>query len=444
MVNRRSMGVLVLAAALSLGMISGPAQAASPYDPATQSSLRNLVTAIQSWAMFDNDDRYDGLTIAALADWGWRPTGGTYTEIVVEDGGRAFRATAQDTRSGGTEYTYTLVAPVNGVSPGVVRASVPQPVAPPAAAGASVVDVGKALDVDKLARALAAGTVTQKAVCELSALSPGTHYARSSVPDHALACEAALASGTVTWRELLAIMMRQGGRVALQQLALSLIGDGSRLPAPPQPPADPEAPAQPAPLPPSLPDSIWEILPKALRLRAPGLTDEDKVVVVEQCYMYAVRAGIDAFDRCTGDTPVFLSGRADVPQPTQHDLDAILRNPQWFALNRQSPPHSRAWLRTHPSCQDRVNGELDCDEFPFAATRQGGQVAVPAVSLKVLDALENREQGRKLGMFYDIAGCDVAAGGQFFVVPLPERRGLPREQQLPTSAWCNTTVVPVP
>lgn len=440
--NRRTIVATFLAAAVTAGVVAVPAHAASPHDPATQSSLRNLVTAVQSWSMFDNNDRYDGLNIAALADWGWRPTGMTYTEIVIEDDGRSWRATAQDTRAGGTEYTYALVSPVNGVTPGAVRASVPQPVALPPAAGATVIDIGKALDVDKLARALAAGTVTQKAVCEMSVLSPGSHYARSSVPDHALACEAALAAGTVTWRSLLAAMLRSGGRVALQQLALELLGDGSTPPAPPQPPTAPDAP--PRPLPPTLPDNIWGIVRKADRLNAPALTRQEKVIAVEQCVMLAVRAGIDGIGRCTGETPIFLSGRSDVPEPTQHDLDALLSTPQWFSLNRQQPPHSRGWLDANPSCDGRQLGVKDCDEFPFAATRQGGFLADPPVSLRVLNAPQNQAQGRKLGQFYSTVWCDVRDGDEFFVVPLPERPGLPQQEQMPTLAWCDDAVLPVP
>ena len=440
LVNRRTVLAAVVAAALCLGVVAVPAQAASPYDSATQSSLRNLVSAVQSWSMFDNDDRFDGLTVAALAGWGWRPTGGTYTEIVVEDGGRSWRATAQDTRAGATEYTYSLLAPVNGVGPGSVRASLPQPVALPAAAGAVVLDVGDAIDADRLARAFAAGTVTQRMVCEMSVLSPGTHYARSTVPDHALACEAALAGGTVTWRALLATMLRSGGRIALQQLALDLIRDGSSPPAPPVPPTDPDGP--PRPLPPTLPDNIWEIVRKADRVNAPQLSDEEKIVVVEQCLKLAANAGKDAMARCTGQTPIFLSGRADVPQPTQHDLDALLGNPDWLSLNREAPPHSREWLTDHPSCQDRLDRVRDCDEFPFASTQQGGGAASPPVSLRTLDWQQNREQGRKLGMFYGAPGCDVAHGDEFWVVPLPE---LPEAaRQLPTLAWCDSALTPVP
>ncbi len=390
--------------------------------------------------MFDNDGRFDGLTVAALSGWGWRPTGGTYTEIVVEDGGRSWRATAQDTRAGGTEYTYSLLAPVNGVAPGSVRASLPQPVALPAAAGAVVVDVGDAIDVDRLARALAAGTVTQKMVCEMSALSPGTHAARSSVPDHTLACEAALAGGAVTWRALLATMLRSGGRIALQQLALELVGDGSTPPAPPAPPTDPDAP--PRPLPPTLPDNIWEVVRKADRVDAPQLSAEEKRVVVEQCVKLAVRAGKDAMARCTGETPIFLSGRSDVPQPTQHDLDALMRHPDWFSLNRQTPSHSRGWLTNHPACADRVDGVLDCDEFPFASTQQGGATASPPVSLRTLDWQQNRAQGSKLQIFYSTPGCDVAHGDEFWVVPLPESAGPVR--RLPTLAWCDSALTPVP
>ena len=75
----------------------------------------------------------------------------------------------------------------------------------------------------------------------------------------------AFAAGTVTQRMALpATTLRPGGRIALQQLALDLIGDGSSPLAPPVPPTDPDRP--PRPLPPTLPDNIWEIVRKADRV----------------------------------------------------------------------------------------------------------------------------------------------------------------------------------
>lgn len=438
------MAAAIAAAALVLGLVATPAQAASAYDAATQSSLRNLVSAMQWWSAFDNDDRFDGLEVADLAGWGWSPTGSTYTEIVIEGDGLSWRATAQDTHAGSTEYTYTSTTAVNGVTPGAVRASAPQPPALPVEAGVDVVDVGLAIDIDALAAALTAGGVSYQAACEASVFSPGTHAARSSVPDHVLACESAVAASNATWRSVLSAMLKAGGRQALQQLALDFVGAGTSPATEPDWVGDPDGPPSPRPVPPSLPDNIWKIVRKADRITAPALTPEEKRVVVSQCLALAARAGVDGMRRCNGETPIFLSGRSDTPEPTQHDLDAILSNPSWIELNRKQPPNDRGWLDAHPSCVGRQQGVRDCDEFPFASTHQGGQAASPAVSLRVLDAQQNQMQGSKLTSFYGPLWCDVSHGDEFWVIPLPERPSLPREQQLPTLAWCDNAVRPLP
>ncbi|WP_149203492.1 NucA/NucB deoxyribonuclease domain-containing protein [Actinotalea subterranea] len=363
---------------------------------------------------------------------------------MIEGDGESWRATAQDTHAGSTEYTYTSTAAVNGVTPGSVRASSPQPAAVPAAPGASVIDVGLAIDIDALATALMSGAVTTQMVCEAAVVYPGTHTAGSSVPDHVLACESAAAASNATWRSVLAAMLKAGGRVALQQLALDFVGAGTEPASPPEWVGNPEAPRTPPPVPTGLPNNIWRVVPKADRLTAPELTPEEKQVVVTQCLALAARAGIDGMQRCNGDTPIFLSGRSDTPEPTQHDFEAIRANPMWLVLNRQQPPNDRAWLQNHPSCAGRVRDVRDCDEFPFASTKQGGERAEPPVSLRVLDASQNRSQGRKLLSFFQDPRCNVGAGDEFWAVPLPERPGLPRAEQLPTLGWCDDDVVVVP
>ena len=138
--------------------------------------------------------------------------GTTYTEIVVERDGQSRRATAQDTHTGATEYTFTSATAVNGVSAGSVRASSPQPATLPAAPGSSVIDVGMAIDIDALAAAFQAGAVTYQMACDAVLFSPGSPQA---------------------WL------------------------------------GDPEGLDDPRPTPPSLPNNIWKIVPKADRIATP-------------------------------------------------------------------------------------------------------------------------------------------------------------------------------
>ncbi|MHA3948887.1 NucA/NucB deoxyribonuclease domain-containing protein [Cellulomonas bogoriensis] len=385
------------------------------------------------YAAFDGGNRFTGVTERALAGWGWRPTANKYVEITIENDGRAWRATAQDVRAGAREFTYTSATPVNGVSRGSVQLSSPQPPANPPTAGVTIIDVADAIDIDALARALVAAGVSTRAVCEASLAAQGTHLARSTVPDHVLACEAAAAAPNATMRTVLAALMRAGGAVAVQLVALEFVGTGAQPTTPPWV-GDPDGPPTPRPTPPSLPDDIWKVVPKAERFaRVNQVSPEHARTAVERCLTQLTYAGLDAHKRCD-DAPTFYGGRSDTPEATQHDAEAISRHPQWSQLNRKEPANSRDWLRDAPEC-DGNSREIHCDEFPFASTRQGGASASPPVSLKLISRADNAAQGSKLAMFY--ATCGISDGDTFLVVPLPEVPGIPRESQAPTLAVCN-------
>lgn len=162
---------LSTAALLALG-IPAPAVAASPYDTVTVSSMRNLVTAMESYAMFDGGDQYEDVTESILADWGWVPSSNTHVDIWIEGDGEAWRAAGQDTRSGAQEYTYTSSTAVNGANPGSVTVSAPQPMAPATTAGVTIHDVGTDIDIDALSLALVTAGVTIPEVCEMSLAAP--------------------------------------------------------------------------------------------------------------------------------------------------------------------------------------------------------------------------------------------------------------------------------
>lgn len=106
----RALAALAAVAALSVGGAAQPGLSRLPlallapaYDSVTQSSLRNLSTALQSRAMLEGD--LDDLTVAALADWGWTPQGTTAVRIEVD--GAAFRVVARDVRPGASTFEVT-------------------------------------------------------------------------------------------------------------------------------------------------------------------------------------------------------------------------------------------------------------------------------------------------------------------------------------------------
>ncbi len=88
-----------------------------------------------------------------------------------------------------------------------------------------------------------------------------------------------------------------------------------------------------------------------------------------------------------------------------------------FSLTRREPRHSHSWLRTL-GCRGSTDDALDCDEYPYASTHQGGPNGL--VTHRILGASDNRSAGALLNVFY--GRCSIRGntnwGDQFFVVPL--------------------------
>lgn len=419
---------------MALGVVT-PAAAASVYDPVTVSSMRNLVTAMESYAMFDGGDAYGGVTAEVLADWGWAPGSSTHVDVWVENGGASWRAAGQDTRPGAREYTYTSSVPVNGANPGTVSLSVPQPVAPASTAGVTIHDVGSGIDIDALALALVTAGVTIPEVCEVTLVAPGTHAAGSSVPDSYLACDGAALATAATMRSVLSAIAKAGGAGALATIALFVVGDQSAPATVPPWVSTPEGkPTPPVTTSPTLPRTIWTWGKTAQRVATLNdLDPEDAEVVTQQCLRLVTAALVstDPFKDCT-QTPIFASGQLDVPEATRHDLEALLTTPTWVALNyrpKASNPSYEGWYTNDPICQAKAPGQ-NCDEYPFYATQQGGHLAVPRPSLKAIDGPQNQTQGSLYNSFR--AGCHLADGDQFLAVPIPATAA-----HLPTLQICN-------
>lgn len=165
-------------------------------------------------------------------------------------------------------------------------------------------------------------------------------------------------------------------------------------------------------------------------LRNADLTKEQARVAAHECLkrVAAARLGTDPYREC--DTkPIFLSGR-DVPEATDNDIDALATYPAWVALNDEARPRT-SWLDNQPACAGRGNG-LDCDECPVNATRQGGQFASPPVSLRVIDGLQNQNQGAFYSGF--LTACEVAAhpDADFLAIRIPATA-----ENAPTFRVCN-------
>lgn len=108
--------------------------------------------------------------------------------------------------------------------------------------------------------------------------------------------------------------------------------------------------------------------------------------------------------------PVIVFGK-DMGMATKHYQDVILDNPKLGALSRRYPPNSRGWIYSKPGCKGMTGAlsGLDCDEYPFAASEQGGQSNYRdgnGVSLRPVVARDNQAAGRLLGTFYGV--CDIS------------------------------------
>ena len=411
---------------------------ASIRDQLTMMTVDNLALVMQTFAVYDNDRSYAGVTQDDLRRWGWTSADTLAVQVVIEDGGASFWAVAQDTRGGSLEYTVELAGPVGGIRAYTVRPSDPQPPAVPATPGVQIRGEGDLVDTTTLAAALLAAGVTSEQLCAATLAVPGTHLARSSLSDQTIACETAVAAG-LGLRAVLNQILRAGGAAVLASLAVDFVGDGTAPAAAPSwvgSPQGRDTTTTPRPAPPRLPDSIWHIGRLAARIALVGQLDEPTArVVAEQCLAQVANAftGLDPYRACQ-DTPIFASGRADVPEATQHDTEALARNPAWVALNyrkRSENPGREQWYRNDPVCQAKGDGQ-DCDEFPFYATEQGGGTAVPRPSLKAVDSVQNRDQGQKYWAFLRACGLDNDRGLPFLAVPIPASA-----PSVPTLAICS-------
>jgi hypothetical protein len=413
------------------------ASAASVYDTATLSSLRNMVNAMEYYALLGPTRSYEGVSAAQLRDQGWSPTANVKYDVWVEGTGRDYRATAQDIRNG-TQYSFATAGDFNGRPARSVGASSPQPALVPTAAGFVVNGLDGSLDVDALAASLAAGGISVMALCDATVFMPGTHQAGSSVTDQTLACKSAASAAGASIKSVLLALRGAGGAAALALIAAQFVGAGTTTATKPgwvdSPDPRPTTGAKPpATLPP-----LWRVPKSAPQFAAENaISDALARQVLTQCYYLVASTGLygDPYDECK-ERPIFASGRSDTPEATDHDLEGLIQNPSWIQLDYRPAaenPSPRNWYAGSPECADPAAG-TSCDEYPFFATEQGGSFATPLPSLKLIDGAQNQAQGVNYNSF--LAGCHLygkpAGERAFLAVPLPET-----SVGVPTLALCN-------
>jgi hypothetical protein len=308
----------------------------------------------------------------------------------------------------------------------------------------ATIDIDTATSIDGLSIAGLAGafgSATQ--LCNYILNFPGTHRAEASVSDEWLGCDGVAQAGGSSEAALRAALSATIGFAGAGALAWWLEHEWwTSYPAnPPTAPPATHPPSPPATAPPAIADAL-DTLTADLLAKNPALTQELAEAVARGCLWEGSAAARFAADYCKR-VPIFVSG-SNVSEASQHDLDAITANPQWAALTTAgtgNEPAREQWYRDLPECADASEPlGLDCDEYPFRSTAQGG----PGASLKVISASHNRSQGTSLGNFYKKCGMRdadrIIGGDPFLVVPIPDPIGpLP----IPTMAVCNGWALPV-
>jgi hypothetical protein len=134
---------------------------------------------------------------------------------------------------------------------------------------------------------------------------------------------------------------------------------------------------------------------------------------VESCYRNTdlSRYSSSAPYRNPCDSAPVFSPETNAQEAAEHDLDAILARPDRVRLTYATEAEQRArgvtrrWYDNVSPCdsagraaaqQARPGELLDCDEYPYYRTSEGG----PGASLRMVLRGDNRSEGASLGVFY--------------------------------------------
>ena len=122
------------------------------------------------------------------------------------------------------------------------------------------------------------------------------------------------------------------------------------------------------------------------------------------------------------DEPIFMPG-ADAGWAAVHDATAIASNPAWAELTYgRAPGVLSGWYRAGGfklyaagKCFAAPGPRgVQCDEYPFISTNEGG----PGASLAEVPASQNSREGSRLSSMYTDAACGMIPNQTtFFVVP---------------------------
>ena len=316
-------------------------------------------------------------------------------------------------------------------------------------------------DLDAAAAMWVAAAVLAADPC-LELLPVGPHLGGSSLNDYQLACKSGILAGKSFSQIFLSLVQAFGVGAVSYFLVYADYADDppattTERPAEwvwvdypftqPVPPSTPPVVARPVTAPPLL-DPLYEnnIVAHMMRwgwiahwgdLGAVGDELEHAREVARQCVAMAAWPGAGHTEEQCKTMPIFSPG-SNVLEAAQHDHDAILGNASWSALGyrtvaeREADGISRSWYASYAECSPSIGvTNLNCDEFPFYSSVEGG----PGASLRVIDKIQNQLEGNLLQGFANSCGLSNVAmpapDRNYLVVPLPYSGG-PL-----TSGWCN-------
>lgn len=423
--------VMAVLAGVSLGLAVGvtPASAFSLYDSSVQSSLRNLASAVEMYAMMNGSGDYTAMTVSGLKDWGWSPDPNASTVIHVVDSGHGWWASMQDVR-GSSEYLYESGDYV-GSGVGSVTKAAYQPTVNAASAGTVILDSESEIDTMALYRKIIASGMTANALCDELVFLPGSHELRGSATDEAMMCNTMVAEGKGV-SEIFRMLVQMGAAGTLEALAVDILDGNEQVRIP-----DHSIPWTER-IPQQFNSDIWHMAGK--RFATQNYEAAAAEVVERECVTDILRGIISmnsarSAKRICSTSAIFISGGDKPEEASEHDLEAMKTNPTWVHLNYLQPEDrgNRHWYSSEPECTTNVVADTDCDEFPFFSTLQGEGKAVPRPSLKRISSSSNRSQGAFLSHYYQ--RCQFSAGHDFYFIPIP--KNVSKSLVVPTGGVCD-------
>lgn len=310
------------------------------------------------------------------------------------------------------------------------------------------------IDFTAASTAILAARTASAACLELSFSPTATHDAGSSLSDQQIACETTLAAGG-TFKTALqsATDTAAAGASAWWLLHQAISSNPPTAPRamPPNPTGEEGEPRTGAIDPaPSSPPAVWRLsdIGASLIARNPSaiLTSAQANAIAKECAWRAARAGLNAFHACT-TMPIFAPGDS-APETTIHDAIALDTWEPWVQLNWEDPSGKTdtTWRDDRCATEAAKPGNppppLQCDEYPFNSTIQGGNGKTPTPHLKYVTATDNQSQGGSLNAFYNACLGPIPRDPRpFLVIPLAVRASTSPYAYstigIPTQKLCN-------